>query len=159
MCIILFVKVDERYSILEVFLDADGINVSYRHLARVPDYLWLAEDGMKMQGYSNSTSWDTSFAVQAIIATGLAPEFSSCLRRAHHAIDRAQVRIHHTQLIIDKGSISGCDLSSLDACTENIVDRCLKQVKAEKGCNETLRGLGKLFKQACEGETCMHVMQ
>lgn len=76
--------------------------MSCRHLARVPDYLWLAEDGMKMQGYSNSTSWDTSFAVQAIVATGLAPEFSPCLRRAHHAIDKAQVRIHHTLLLLAK---------------------------------------------------------
>ena len=63
-----------------------------RHLARVPDYLWVAEDGMKMQGYCNSTSWDTSFAVQAITCTGLAAEFPDCLRKAHRAIDQAQVR-------------------------------------------------------------------
>lgn len=35
-----------------------------RHLPRVYDYLWLAEDGMKMQGYNGSQLWDTSFAVQ-----------------------------------------------------------------------------------------------
>ena len=35
-----------------------------RHLARVPDYLWVAEDGMKMQGYNGSQLWDTAFAVQ-----------------------------------------------------------------------------------------------
>ena len=62
-----------------------------RHLARVPDYLWLAEDGMKMQGYCNSTLWDTAFAVQAIAATGLGSEFTECLRKAHAAIDSAQV--------------------------------------------------------------------
>lgn len=57
----------------------------------MPDYLWVAEDGMKMQGYCNSTSWDTSFAVQAITCTGLAAEFPDCLRKAHRAIDQAQV--------------------------------------------------------------------
>ncbi len=35
-----------------------------KHLPRVYDYLWLAEDGMKMQGYNGSQLWDTSFAVQ-----------------------------------------------------------------------------------------------
>ena len=31
---------------------------------RLYDYLWLAEDGMKMQGYNGSQLWDTAFAVQ-----------------------------------------------------------------------------------------------
>ena len=30
----------------------------------MPDYLWVAEDGMKMQGYNGSQCWDTAFAVQ-----------------------------------------------------------------------------------------------
>ncbi len=38
--------------------------VACRHLPRLHDYLWLAEDGMKMQGYSGSQLWDTAFAVQ-----------------------------------------------------------------------------------------------
>ncbi|GKV26779.1 hypothetical protein SLEP1_g36014 [Rubroshorea leprosula] len=44
------------------------------HLPRIADYLWVAEDGMKMQGYNGSQSWDTAFAVQAIISTVLAEE-------------------------------------------------------------------------------------
>ena len=51
----------------------------------------MAEDGMKMQGYCNSTLWDTAFAVQAISATGLASEFTQCLQKALSAIDEAQV--------------------------------------------------------------------
>lgn len=35
-----------------------------RHLQRVEDYLWVAEDGMKMQGYNGCQNWDTSFSVQ-----------------------------------------------------------------------------------------------
>lgn len=63
-----------------------------RHIPRVYDYLWVAEDGMKMQGYNGSQLWDTSFAVQAITAAGLAQEFSQCLRKAHSYIDTTQVK-------------------------------------------------------------------
>ncbi len=31
---------------------------------RLHDCLWVAEDGMKMQGYNGSQLWDTAFAVQ-----------------------------------------------------------------------------------------------
>jgi squalene cyclase len=31
---------------------------------RLFDYLWVAEDGMKMQGYNGSQLWDTAFAAQ-----------------------------------------------------------------------------------------------
>ena len=55
------------------------------------DFLWVAEDGMKMQGYNGSQLWDTSFAVQAIVSTGLASEFGECLRKAHNYIDASQV--------------------------------------------------------------------
>ncbi|KAB1209580.1 Cycloartenol synthase [Morella rubra] len=41
------------------------------HLPRIFDYLWIAEDGMKMQGYNGSQLWDTAFAVQAIISTNI----------------------------------------------------------------------------------------
>lgn len=45
------------------------------HMMRVPDYLWVAEDGMKMQGYNGSQCWDTSFAIQAVWECGLLDEF------------------------------------------------------------------------------------
>eukprot|EP01138_Halocafeteria_seosinensis_P012422 gb/GECG01012693.1/.p1 GENE.gb/GECG01012693.1/~~gb/GECG01012693.1/.p1 ORF type:complete len:840 (+),score=88.00 gb/GECG01012693.1/:1-2520(+) len=41
-----------------------------KHAARLYDYLWVAEDGMKMQGYNGSQLWDLGFAVQAITAGG-----------------------------------------------------------------------------------------
>jgi len=48
-----------------------GENPSFqRHLARVPDYLWVAEDGLKMQGYNGSQLWDTAFAAQALADAG-----------------------------------------------------------------------------------------
>ncbi|XP_050224509.1 cycloartenol synthase-like isoform X1 [Mercurialis annua] len=61
------------------------------HLARLYDYLWIAEDGMKMQGYNGSQAWDTTFAVQAIISTDLGQEYGPTLRKAHEFIKNSQV--------------------------------------------------------------------
>nr|AFS49705.1 cycloartenol synthase [Paris polyphylla var. yunnanensis] len=61
------------------------------HLPRIFDYLWLAEDGMKMQGYNGSQLWDTAFTVQAIIPTNLSEEFGPTLRNAHEYIKNTQV--------------------------------------------------------------------
>ncbi|RXH71376.1 hypothetical protein DVH24_018731 [Malus domestica] len=61
------------------------------HIPRIYDYLWIAEDGMKMQGYNGSQAWDTSFSVQAIIATNLIEEFGSILRKGHQYIKDSQV--------------------------------------------------------------------
>uniref|UniRef100_A0A6N2KFM6 Terpene cyclase/mutase family member n=1 Tax=Salix viminalis TaxID=40686 RepID=A0A6N2KFM6_SALVM len=61
------------------------------HLPRIQDYLWLAEDGMKMQGYNGSQLWDASFAVQAIISSNLLEEFGPTLRKAHTFIKNSQV--------------------------------------------------------------------
>ncbi|KAB1213040.1 Cycloartenol synthase [Morella rubra] len=61
------------------------------HLPRIFDYLWIAEDGMKMQGYNGSQLWDTAFAVQAIISTNIAEEYAPTLRKAHEYIKDSQV--------------------------------------------------------------------
>ncbi|KAG6430222.1 hypothetical protein SASPL_108284 [Salvia splendens] len=62
-----------------------------RHVSRVKDYLWLVEDGMKMQEYNGSQFWDCVLAVQAIINTNLSSEYGVMLRRAHDFIKRSQV--------------------------------------------------------------------
>jgi cycloartenol synthase len=62
-----------------------------RHIPRLFDYLWVAEDGMKMQGYNGSQLWDTSFAVQAIASSGLASEFVECMKKAGNYIESTQV--------------------------------------------------------------------
>ncbi|WMV25838.1 hypothetical protein MTR67_019223 [Solanum verrucosum] len=71
------------------------------HLPRLYDYLWIAEDGMKMQakddvnakfqGSNGSQSWDTSFAIQAIISTNLVEEYGPTLRKAHKFMKDSQV--------------------------------------------------------------------
>ncbi|KAL3732653.1 hypothetical protein ACJRO7_029321 [Eucalyptus globulus] len=62
------------------------------HLSRIKDYLWVAEDGMKMQGYNGSQLWDATFSVQALLATDLAEECGLTLKKAHEFIKNSQIR-------------------------------------------------------------------
>nr|WDS97776.1 dammarenediol synthase [Bupleurum chinense] len=61
------------------------------HLARVPDFLWLAEDGMKLQTFG-SQLWDCALATQAIMATGMVEEYGDSLKKAHFYIKESQVK-------------------------------------------------------------------
>ncbi|KAI8555482.1 hypothetical protein RHMOL_Rhmol05G0176200 [Rhododendron molle] len=62
-----------------------------KHLARIPDYMWIAEDGMKMQSF-RSQQWDTGFAVQAVLACNLLEESGETLRKGHDFIKNSQVK-------------------------------------------------------------------
>ncbi len=62
-----------------------------RHMEKLPEYLYWAEDGIKMNGYNSSRLWDTAFAVQAIAATGKFGEYRDCLTKAFHYIRDNQV--------------------------------------------------------------------
>jgi squalene/oxidosqualene cyclase-like protein len=72
------------------FENPGGMEVT-RHIARLPDYLWRAHDGVKMQGYNSSQLWDTAFAVQAIVATGRGSELRGALSEASRYIEANQV--------------------------------------------------------------------
>ncbi|XP_047307744.1 dammarenediol II synthase-like [Impatiens glandulifera] len=61
------------------------------HLARVPDYLWLAEDGMKMQSFGSQV-WDCALATQAILASGMVDEYGDTLKKAHFYIKQSQIK-------------------------------------------------------------------
>ncbi|KAM7524995.1 hypothetical protein LguiA_014897 [Lonicera macranthoides] len=61
------------------------------HIARVPDYLWLAEDGMKMQSFG-SQLWDCVLATQAILASNMVEEYGDSLKKAHFYIKESQVK-------------------------------------------------------------------
>lgn len=60
-------------------------------MARVADYLWVAEDGMKMKGYNGSQCWDTSFAIQAVYEAGLLDEFPSLSKGVWSYLERTQI--------------------------------------------------------------------
>ncbi|KAG6480210.1 hypothetical protein ZIOFF_063690 [Zingiber officinale] len=61
------------------------------HLPRIYDYLWVAEDGMKMQGYNGSQLWDTAFAIHAIMSTDLFEEFGLTVKKAHEFLKSSQI--------------------------------------------------------------------
>ena len=63
-----------------------------KHVERWYDYLWLAEDGMKMNGYNGSQLWDTTFATQAIIEGRGEKDFAETLIKANRFIVEAQVK-------------------------------------------------------------------
>ncbi|WVZ78624.1 hypothetical protein U9M48_026306, partial [Paspalum notatum var. saurae] len=56
-----------------------------KHLPRIYDYLWLAEDGMKAQ------NWETILIIQALCSTDLIDEFSPTTKRAHDYMKNSQV--------------------------------------------------------------------
>jgi squalene cyclase len=62
-----------------------------QHLLRVADYLWISEDGMKLQGYNGSQGWDASFAMQAIAEAELVGEFPSMCAKAYSYMERTQI--------------------------------------------------------------------
>eukprot|EP00429_Kryptoperidinium_foliaceum_P000631 CAMPEP_0176013960 /NCGR_PEP_ID=MMETSP0120_2-20121206/6575_1 /TAXON_ID=160619 /ORGANISM="Kryptoperidinium foliaceum, Strain CCMP 1326" /LENGTH=900 /DNA_ID=CAMNT_0017346883 /DNA_START=17 /DNA_END=2715 /DNA_ORIENTATION=+ len=61
------------------------------HLMRIPDYLWVAEDGMKMQGYNGSQCWDTSFCAQALFEAGLVDTFPETSTKIWSYLERTQI--------------------------------------------------------------------
>ena len=86
--------VNKALNMLSVWVDADydlTAEAVQRHIPRIDDYLWVAEDGMKMQGYNGSQCWDTSFAVQAIVEGGLAERFPECAKKVYSYLDRTQI--------------------------------------------------------------------
>jgi squalene/oxidosqualene cyclase-like protein len=61
------------------------------HLNRINDYLWLSEDGMKIQGYNGSQLWDTAFSIQAILETGLGHLYTNNLNSAYYFLEISQI--------------------------------------------------------------------
>ncbi|KAL2933173.1 Beta-amyrin synthase, partial [Bienertia sinuspersici] len=60
--------------------------VEKKHLARVQDYIWIAEDGLKMQSFG-SQQWTCGFGLQALLASNLSlDEIGPALKKGHFFI-------------------------------------------------------------------------
>lgn len=66
-----------------------------KHIDRWKDYLWVAEDGIKMNGYNGSQLWDTIFTTQALLESGLENEFPELTRKMYSFIDDSQIKTNH----------------------------------------------------------------
>jgi lanosterol synthase len=67
-----------------------------KHVARWYDYLWVAEDGMKMSGYNGSQLWDTAFATRAMLESDLGKLFPETIAKSYQFIDLSQIDAEHS---------------------------------------------------------------
>jgi len=65
-----------------------------RHISRIPDYLWVAEDGMKVQGYNGSQFWDSAFAAHAIGYSKLAGKKFGIYSEAEKVLDESMKLVY-----------------------------------------------------------------
>ncbi|XP_075463510.1 lanosterol synthase isoform X2 [Ascaphus truei] len=74
-------------------VDGPESSIFQEHVDRIPDYLWLGLDGMKMQGTNGSQVWDTAFAVQAFLEAGAqhSEQFQYSLKKAHEFLRISQI--------------------------------------------------------------------
>jgi lanosterol synthase len=63
-----------------------------KHIDRWQDYLWLAEDGLKMQGYNGSHLWDVVFCMQAITEGGMEKYFPEMVKKGYRFMDKHQIK-------------------------------------------------------------------
>ncbi|KAF9619276.1 hypothetical protein IFM89_006463 [Coptis chinensis] len=84
-------SLQEVYNMLSCWAEDPNSDAFKYHLARIRDYLWIAEDGMKMQNLG-SQSWDAFFAIQAILACNLLEEYGPTLKRGHEFLKKSQVQ-------------------------------------------------------------------
>ncbi|XP_021761987.1 beta-amyrin synthase-like isoform X1 [Chenopodium quinoa] len=71
--------------------DPDG-DYFKKHLARIPDYIWISEDGLKVHGIG-SQQWDCGLSVQALLASNLGlDEIGPALKKAHFYIKESQIK-------------------------------------------------------------------
>ena len=66
-----------------------------RHVARWFDYLWVAEDGMKMNGYNGSQFWDVAFTTRAILESDLSRYFQNTVEKSYRFITESQILAEH----------------------------------------------------------------
>ncbi|XP_062112863.1 beta-amyrin synthase-like [Humulus lupulus] len=83
--------VEKVLCMLACWIEDPNSDYFKKHLARIPDYIWIAEDGLKIQSFG-SQLWDASFAVQALIACDLVDEVGPTLARGHDFIKKSQVK-------------------------------------------------------------------
>ncbi|XP_010546469.1 PREDICTED: seco-amyrin synthase-like [Tarenaya hassleriana] len=61
-----------------------------KHLARVPDFIWMGEDGMKIQTIG-SQIWETALTLQVLLATDYAEELKETLIKGYEFFKKSQI--------------------------------------------------------------------
>nr|ACH88048.1 beta-amyrin synthase [Nigella sativa]ACH88049.1 beta-amyrin synthase [Nigella sativa] len=83
--------VEKSLCMLACWVEDPDSDAFKKHLARVQDYLWVAEDGMRMQSFG-SQNWDTGFALHGLLASNLHDEIWDTLNKGHDYVKQSQVK-------------------------------------------------------------------
>ncbi|UNI18563.1 Lanosterol synthase [Purpureocillium takamizusanense] len=65
-----------------------------RHIERLPEFLWVKDEGMLCNGTNGVQCWDTAFLIQAVFEAGLQDDknWRPMLERALNYLERQQIR-------------------------------------------------------------------
>ncbi len=87
-----------------------------KHVERWFDYLWIAEDGMKMNGYNGSQLWDTAFAAQALLENHTTVNCNESLRKAGEFIrvSRIEEEVRDHKKFFRHDSVGGWPFSNAE---------------------------------------------
>ncbi|CAN0840177.1 Beta-amyrin synthase [Linum grandiflorum] len=92
-------SVDKALCMLACWVEDPNGDHYKKHLSRFPDYIWVAEDGLQIQGVG-SQIWDTVFGIQVLLSSNIvSDEIGQVLSKAHDFLKKSQVltmqgRIH-----------------------------------------------------------------
>ncbi|KAM6586390.1 hypothetical protein CsatA_008995 [Cannabis sativa] len=103
-----------------------------KHIPRIDDYIWIAEDGICLQGLT-SQCWDCSFSLQALLAANISEEIGDVLKKAHEFLKQSQIRVdvpNYSKYFrhISKGGWTFCDRDhgwQVSDCTAEALKSCL----------------------------------
>ncbi|OVA19318.1 hypothetical protein BVC80_521g131 [Macleaya cordata] len=84
--------VEKSLCMLSCWVEDPTSDAFKKHLARVQDYIWVAEDGLRMQNIGSQT-WDAGFAIQALLASDdITDEIGPTLKKGHDYLKAAQCK-------------------------------------------------------------------
>ncbi|XP_060671355.1 beta-amyrin synthase 1-like [Ziziphus jujuba] len=125
--------IEKPLMMLACWVDDPNGEYFKKHIPRVADYLWIAEDGLTMQSFGSQT-WDVSLSIQALLAANVSNEIGPVLKKAHEFLKMSQVRVNpygdylahfrHTS----KGAWTFADRDhdwQVSNCTAEALERCL----------------------------------
>nr|UAK14938.1 oxidosqualene synthase 4 [Iberis amara] len=124
--------VPKPFHMLACWVDDPHGNYFKKHLARVSDYIWIGEDGLKIQSFG-SQLWDTAFSVEVLLAADMDEEINSALIKGYDFLKKSQLTENppgdHMKMFrnITKGGwtfsdqdqgwpVSDCTAESLECC-------------------------------------------
>ncbi|XP_066358596.1 achilleol B synthase-like [Miscanthus floridulus] len=83
--------INKALNIICRWVENPNPDVLKRHIARIHDYLWIAEDGMNSKISVGTQNWEIALITQAILSADIANDYGPTIERALRYIKKAQV--------------------------------------------------------------------